>query len=844
MNADIAFLIFVAASLLVAAALAQPLAERLRLPVSVLLAGIGIVIGILSGTDVLFRFLPVDQMEPAADLVTQMAAIPLTADVILYLFLPVLLFQTAITVDVRRMFDDLAPILLMAVGAVVVCTGVVGWSLSWVSGEPLLVCLLVGAIVATTDPVAVVSIFRDLGAPRRLSVLVEGESLLNDAAAIALTTLFLAALTEGASIHLGGLVGDFFILFIGGAVVGWAIARLTLRLMTVLRGYPLAEITLTVALAYVSFIVAERFFGVSGVVATVVAGLVTASTGRTLVTPSTWPGLETVWTQLGYWASTLVFIIAATFVPRFLATATWFDVLGVLAIVVAALVARAVVLWGLIPPLVALGMAEPLRRSHRVVMLWGGLRGAVTLALALAVTENPDLPEFFRSFVAISATGFVLVTLLGNATTLRPLIRLLKLDALTPLDLALRNRVIGIALEEIEDRLGSIAARHRLNPRQVDRLVDETRYELECLRSVASADELPLSAEEQLRLGLTALSVREEELYLHHYGQGTISRRVLPFLRAKAGRLFDAGRSGGRDGYLSKAQDSLRFRARFQAGQWAHRSLGISALLARSLSERFETVLVTRIVLEELNSYVIAKLGPLLGGHVSGQLREVVAVRLASCEQALSAMRLQYPDYADAQERGFLRHVAVRLEEERTRQLAEEAVIGKEAMRDLLKQLKTALGGREERNSLDLGLSSEQMVRRVDLFRDFPEDRIRGLAKLLQPVLAVPGEVLIREGERGNEMYFIATGAVEVLVKQHHLRLGTGEFFGELALLRNRRRTATVTAIDYCRLLRLRGRDFRQFLRQNPEARDQLRAVAEQRAQERRLFQEELDADR
>ena len=104
--------------------------------------------------------------------------------------LPMLLFQATLEVNLRRMLDDWVPILVLAVVAVVVATFSIGYSLAWISSLPLAVCLLVGAIVSTTDPSAVVSIFRSLSAPRRLARIIEGESLLNDAAAIALFGLF------------------------------------------------------------------------------------------------------------------------------------------------------------------------------------------------------------------------------------------------------------------------------------------------------------------------------------------------------------------------------------------------------------------------------------------------------------------------------------------------------------------------------------------------------------------------------------------------------------------------------------------------------------------------------
>ncbi len=128
----------------------------------------------------------------------------------------------------RGLLRDVTPILLLAVVAVVVATGAIGWSLAAVAPQGLLVCLLLGAIVATTDPSAVVGIFRDVGAPGRLIRLVEGESLLNDAAAIALAGALTAALTSarGAPVDWLGALGTFGHSFLGGAILGIVAGRI------------------------------------------------------------------------------------------------------------------------------------------------------------------------------------------------------------------------------------------------------------------------------------------------------------------------------------------------------------------------------------------------------------------------------------------------------------------------------------------------------------------------------------------------------------------------------------------------------------------------------------------
>ena len=153
---------FIAALFLVIGA-AEPLAARLQLPYSVILA----ILGICIGASAIF-FLQTELTDALNPVAEAILGLPIRSNVFLYVFLPTLLFQATLGMNLRRMMDDWVPILVMAVVAVVVATISVGYALSWASGLPLAACLLVGAIVSTTDPSAVVSIFRSISAPRRL----------------------------------------------------------------------------------------------------------------------------------------------------------------------------------------------------------------------------------------------------------------------------------------------------------------------------------------------------------------------------------------------------------------------------------------------------------------------------------------------------------------------------------------------------------------------------------------------------------------------------------------------------------------------------------------------------
>src|SRR5690606_28388421 len=279
-------------------------------------------------------------------------------------------------------------------------------------------------------------------APGRLTRLIEGESLLNDATAIAIFTLLLRMLLLGHEPTLSEAVGIFLNSLLGGALIGFVGGRALMMVVPWLRDSRLAEMTLSLALPYVVYILSERYFGVSGVIAVVTAGLVVSALGRYRLDPDNRQFLEDVWAQLGFWASSLVFVLASILVPRLMFGVGLFDFLLIGVVALGALVARAIVVFGLLPLLSAARLTERVNHRYKFVILWGGLRGAVTLALALAVTENRVIDPEIQRFVAILATGFVLFTLLVKGTTLRPMIRLLGIDRLSPIDQALRNQVL------------------------------------------------------------------------------------------------------------------------------------------------------------------------------------------------------------------------------------------------------------------------------------------------------------------------------------------------------------------------------------------------------------------
>lgn len=799
------------ALLMLTISLLQPLARRLGLAPSVLLAMVGTLIGI-GATYLLYT--------PRTDVFDTIANVfvypPLNSEKILYIFLPLLLFQTSLTLDVRRLFEDWAPILVMAVVAVFVATAFIGLALYPLSGVSLLACLLLGAIVATTDPVAVVAIFRDIGAPARLGRIVEGESLLNDAAAIVLFVILVGIMTGEQSLSYNAAVLSFFQSFIGGLILGSLVARIAVMLLPLMRDLPLAQVTLSVALPYGIYVLSDQFAGVSAVVAVVSAGVVFNLYGPARIQPSNWDFLHAVWDQISFWAASLIFMLAAILIPRLVAGFTPLDILLLVITIVAALASRAVVIYGLLPVLSAVGLGQTVSNKYKVVILWGGMRGAVTLTLALSVLENPALSDEISTFVTKLATGFVLFTLFVYGTSLKPLIKLLGLDQLNARDEALRSQYLALALSDIKQDIEKTADDYHVSKSVTDGVLADYND-----RSAAASAETnmleKLKDKDRVAVGLIALADHERQLVLDHFrGKTLAGSKVSQFLTI-TGQIGDLARSEGRSGYNKATRRPLKFGAVFRFAQFLQRRFRINTLLARQLANRFEFLLVYRILGDELADYNDQRIRPLLGERVCDILKETLAIRQSETQQAIEALRLQYPDYADALENKFLRMAGIRLEETVYDEARDQMLIGPELHQNLMRDVELIRRACDVRPKLDLGMKTIELVRSHPLFAGLPDQQQKEIIKLMRPQFATPGEPLIRKGENGDAAYFIASGAVEVQTANDTVRLGRGDVFGEIALMTGGKRSADVVAIGYCHLLSLKAQDFKVLLEKSPD---------------------------
>jgi len=379
--------------LLIAAAIIAMFAKRLRIPYTASLVFGGLLLGI-SRIPILSPLQPGHRPDW------------LTPDVILILFLPALVFEGSVKLDVRELLRNSVPLLLLANAGMLFATLVTGCLVHWLIGLPILIGLLFGSIISATDPISVLAIFKDLRVDKRLSLIMEGESLLNDGTAVVLFgILFGAVAAEKSSVS--AYVGRYVLAVAGGAILGSVLGYLASRITGTVDD-PEIEITLTTILAYGSYLLAHHLH-LSGVIATAAAGLVLGNFGsKRGMSPRTRTAMQSFWQYVSFVMNFLVFLLIGIEIHVGELLKNW---TSVMLAIVAVLVGCVLSVYALVPLSNLFVERIPLRWQH--VAIWGGLRGAP--ALALALSSNSEFP--YREQILILTFGVAIFSILVSQSS-------------------------------------------------------------------------------------------------------------------------------------------------------------------------------------------------------------------------------------------------------------------------------------------------------------------------------------------------------------------------------------------------------------------------------------------
>ncbi len=343
----------------------------------------------------------------------------LTKSLLFSIFLPGLLFEAAFHIDFRQFWMNRIAIISLALPGVILAIALTALILTPVINAFHVLenftwkySLVFGALISATDPIAVVAVFKNLGVPKRLAVLLDGESLLNDGTAIVFFTLSLALVTNK-EVTAIGLSWDFIQIVGVGLLIGTAVG-LGASHLTKQVDDPMIEITITTIAAYGSFLVAEQLH-YSGVIAAVTAGMLCGNYGTSIgMSPSTRIAIESFWEYVAFALNSIVFLLIGFEVNISRLFGSWQEILVAYFVVTGA---RVIVI--LVVSSILRHTKEKIPWTWSVILTWGGLRGALPMVLALSLA--PDFP--YRDRIVTMAFGVIIISILVHGLTMSPLLK-------------------------------------------------------------------------------------------------------------------------------------------------------------------------------------------------------------------------------------------------------------------------------------------------------------------------------------------------------------------------------------------------------------------------------------
>lgn len=802
-------------------------ARRLRLPLSFLLVAVGLVLAVAAG-----------RLEALAPL----RSLTLSPELLVYLFLPTLLFEAAFTIDTRGLRQNIVPVLALAIPAVAISFLLAGLGVHYLVGIPMAAAFLFAALISAADSTAALDIFNETAAPKRLTILAQGENLFNDATAVVLFGIVVTYagaqgnLFGAGATTLGGATGLFFLSFFGGLTVGWVVALLAGKIIELVED-DLTEILLTTAAVYLSFIAGETLLASSGIMAVVGTGLTLGGWGRTKYTPTSLDYLNRFWSYLAFVAHALIFLLVGLMLDVSRLTDYLLPIAFAIPLAVAA---RAVSIYAIFPLLNKLPWVERADFPHQTAMAWGGLRGAMCLVLALAIPES----YAYRDIILNMTVGVVLFSLLVQGLTLRPLVRWLGLH-----QPSIPERYL------LEESL--LTAKHRARAMMNDLLeggVFSDRVVRSLERSYAAQEEViqsqirsvreqgAIDSWDDFRLMKREHLLFEKRVYRELFEGGQLSEKVYKELEQSIGMQLDHLRKAeGLPVWTMYSPWGWRLEATFFRifDVVAPDSTWVQRYRLRRIAERYEAqwgrLVASKRVLAEIPR--IEKHYP-KSPEALEELRGLYSRWNEAARSRLDAVAQQFPEYVQKVQELMVMRLCLQAEEATIQELERLEVLPEREARAVREQLRNQLRLLRDRPIHELEPKPEELLAKVPFFKGLPEDEFRRIVPLLRQRTYLANEIIVRQGALDTSMFLIGRGVVRVIVAREKLgempvaTLLAGDFFGEMAALTANPRTATVKAVTDCSMYVMRAEDLQAVAVLCPVLHDALEAKYFQRRAE------------
>lgn len=412
-------------------------ARRLKVPYTVLLTLVGLLL------------VPITSIPWLHNSIGFLGDMVLTPELLFFIFLPVLIFESGFNMNVRRMLDNVWSIGLLSVVGLLISTFVIATLLTLLLpligfDIPFILALLFGAVISATDPAAALTLFKEAKAPRRLGMIFEGESLFNDGTAVALFLVVLAIATggfHGSETILHGIF-DFSVMVLAGIAFGLVMAAIFSRALRFTRKNEFVTVTLITISAHLVFILTELInesgvIHVSSIIATAVSSLFLGNYSRHIMTPKTNEYLQKLIEHMAFVVNSLVFLLAGLL---FANSGVDFGQLWlpILVTVLVVMIARVISVYGITIPLNATKLEARIPAAWQGLLAWGSLRGALAIIFVLMIPDDFTLDGWNyayspRDFLLALTIGCILATLFIKAPLIGPMIRRFKLDKPAPL---------------------------------------------------------------------------------------------------------------------------------------------------------------------------------------------------------------------------------------------------------------------------------------------------------------------------------------------------------------------------------------------------------------------------
>ncbi|MFQ5659389.1 MAG: cation:proton antiporter [Gammaproteobacteria bacterium] len=800
-------IVLVITGLLTIAMVAAGICRNIPIPYTVFLVILGVILGSVARNW--------SEFEP-------LLAFQLTPDLVLFLFLPALIFESAFNLDARQLLKDIAPVMVLAIPALLMSTAIIGIGLWSVLDISLLLALLFGALISATDPVAVIALFKELGAPQRLTILVEGESLLNDATAIVIFKIILGLILGGAltASEVGGAFLDFFIVFFGGILVGGAIGVVLSEILYRLHVGLSSYLVMSIVLAYSCFTIAEHILDVSGVMAVVASGISLAIFGMSRIPQAATHLIKETWEVIVLVCNSLLFLLVGLSI-NLVQLLSHIDV--ILLAVFFMLLARAAAVYSMVPATVRLFKLPYVTLGERHVMWWGGLKGGLAIAIVLSIPE--DLAG--RELLLDMTLGAIMFTLLFNAPTVKPLIQKLGIDRLTDDE----RSELKHGLIQAQRHTSSILQRLHdveLISRSTQQLIQKKS------EHVFASDAPEIDRKQDVRyLYITALRVEEEELK-HLYETGFIQNYIYldiktTLQRDKESRLTKPEQQQSRY-KQNKSSIFLRIERalirRLREHDWA------AGLLARYQYLRFSQSL-QRDIAGILTAMAVLDMLEKQTEHDKtqrDQVAEAYQERIKRRRERLRRVAIEFPEFYLRFETRMFAKVAMLTASHYAEEAFQHGEIGSKAFARIERRIKETLASLPPISNPAPKLKPSDLIGAVPFLNGLSTEVLEGLSKRAKAVTFLANDIIIGEGERGDALYIITHGRVSVIKEDKVVaELRDGEFFGEMALLGDQIRSATVKAMVPSTLLRLTRRDVMSLAETDPELKLRLEDANEMR---------------